>query len=226
MEPENSLFTILNVFFPRLKLWRSFRLQYGHNKKTYSHPEGAVYIKHGYKIFIVGGYRVQFTYEEKPKDPKEKVKYDQIKREKKAEMTKEVVEIDLSQIIKELLEPTRTIELDSTEKSKIKSIKKSVSNREVIDKMFKNPIFVKLLTPLPEFLCNGAGEILNNNIYVFGGCVLKNNGTVWTETITGNSYIYNIGNNTWKQLDKLPTPRAYHSVVKSKNLLFIIGGSP
>lgn len=27
MEPANSLMTVLNVFFPRLRLWRSFRLQ-------------------------------------------------------------------------------------------------------------------------------------------------------------------------------------------------------
>lgn len=158
---------------------------------------------------------------EKTIDPKDKTKQDPFRRDKKADMTNEVTEIDLSTLIKLILEPTRSASPEKTGSM----IRKSSLAKPVIDKMFKEPLLVKKLAPLPKNLCNSAGGIINNCIYVFGGCTVNFNQGAWNEVTTGESYCYNIAKNAWSPITSVPTPRSYHSVVKNNKQLYIIGGS-
>lgn len=129
---------------------------------------------------MIGGYRASFYFQEIPKDQKEKAKYEQVKRNRKVEMTKEVIEIDLRPILASVLEPTRVIEIEG--KLGLGKIRKTNVSKPIIDKLSPKIISVKVKAPLPDYLCNSAGVIADDNIFVFGGCTLAQNpnSTEWS----------------------------------------------
>lgn len=108
-----------------------------------------------------------------------------------------MIEIDLSTVIKDVLEPTRQVQND-VRPNMLKITKKNT--KPIIDKLYKNPIIVKALCLLPDYLCNSAGEIVDKQIYLFGGCTVTKQEALFNENIVERSYCYNIGNNSWKQI--------------------------